>query len=565
MKKHIFLLTIILLFGQCSNEADDKTYASLIIHGGTIHTVNPENPSVEAVAISGDSIIFVGALKDAEVYKNDDTKLIDLEGKVMTPGLIEGHGHFVGMGQSKQQVDLLGTKSYSELLERVENAVSDSEEGEWITGRGWHQSKWEDTFKKVKGFPTNKKLSEISPDNPVFLKHASGHAAIVNDKALELAGIGNSYEYGEGGEVILDESNNPTGILNERAQGIVFAKIPKNTPELLSKATELAIQNCLEHGVTSFHDAGTTREHMEVIKSFGERNALKTRVYSMVSSPDESLLNEYLEKGPEIGLYNNFLTVRSIKIHADGALGSRGAWLLKEYTDRPGHFGHETTSMETVEEIAKNGLQKGFQVNTHAIGDRTNREVIDRYEIAFQEYPEKAEDHRFRIEHAQHINADDILRFSNLGIIPSMQAIHMSSDRPWAIDRLGEERILEGAYVWQKLIKSGSRIINGSDVPVEPIDPIASLYASIFRKTLEGEPESGYEPDQSMTRIQALESYTINGAYGAFEEDIKGTIEVGKLADFTVFDRDLLIVPEEDFLDTEVLMTIVGGEVLYEK
>jgi predicted amidohydrolase YtcJ len=288
------------------------------------------------------------------------------------------------------------------------------------------------------------------------------------------------------------------------------------------------------------------------------------RMYAMLTGWDEELLQEWYVNGPMVDP-DHLLTIRSIKLNCDGALGSRGAWLLEEYTDRPGHFGHETLPMSYVKETALKGLQHGFQVCSHAIGDRANREILDRYEAAFTELPELSDNHRFRIEHAQHLHPEDIPRFAQLGVIPAMQAIHLSSDRPWAIDRLGEQRIKEGAYMWQALLQSGIPVVNGTDVPVEPLDPIASFYASVSRKTLKGTPEEGYEPAQKMTREQALRSYTLDAAYGAFEEGIKGSITPGKLADFTVFSQDLMTVPEAELLNTEVVMTIFDGEVVYQK
>ena len=285
----------------------------------------------------------------------------------------------------------------------------------------------------------------------------------------------------------------------------------------------------------------------------------------MINGVNEKLLEEYYNKGPEIGLGNNFLTIRAIKLLSDGALGSRGAWLLEPYSDRPGHYGHEIILMQYVYTVAQDALKHGFQLCVHAIGDRANREVLNQYEKAFKENPEAVKDHRFRIEHAQHLTTQDIPRFAQLGVIPAMQAIHMSSDRPWAIDRLGKERIEEGAYVWQKLLKSGARIANGTDVPVEPISPVACFYASVTRRTLKGEPSGGYEPDQKMTREQALRSYTLDAAYAGFEENIKGSIKVGKLADFTVFSQDIMKVPEDDLLKTEIEYTIIDGKVVYKK
>jgi predicted amidohydrolase YtcJ len=340
--------------------------------------------------------------------------------------------------------------------------------------------------------------------------------------------------------------------------------VPANTIETDRRAMELAIQACLRNGLTSFHDAGATRENIDLFHEFKKDNKLGVRLYVMITGRDQKLVAEWLNKGPEIDSAG-LLTIRSIKLNCDGALGSRGAWLLESYSDQPDFFGMATLPMDTVMLVSRQALKHGFQVCSHAIGDRANREILNRYEIAFQENPAQAKDHRFRIEHAQHLDPTDIPRFAKLKVLPAMQAIHMSSDRPWAIDRLGEKRIKEGAYRWQALLTSGAKIINGTDAPVEPVNPIPSFYASVTRKTLAGQPEGGYEPDQKMTREQALKSYTLDAAYGAFEEKIKGSIEPGKLADFTIFSRDLMTIPENEILETEVVITILGGKIVYQK
>ena len=423
----------------------------------------------------------------------------------------------------------------------------------------------------VKGFQVHDKLSLATPDNPVYLRHASGHAGFANAKAMEIAGVQQLSKESmtqsevEGGEIIRDDLGNPTGIFNERAQALITRNIPEITEEKDEKALELAIKACWRNGITGFHDAGATRGSISLFRQFKERGDLGIRLYVMLTGWDKELLKEWYVKGPEIDTAQNLLTIRSVKLNCDGALGSRGAWLLEEYTDRPGHFGHETLPMDFVLETSKKALKSGFQVCSHAIGDRANREILDRYEKAFMDNPGLISDHRFRIEHAQHLHPEDIPRFAELGVIPAMQAVHMSSDRPWAIDRLGKKRIVEGAYVWQKLLNSGAKIVNGTDVPVEPLNPLASFYASVARKTLEGTPEGGYEPDQKMTREQALRSYTLDAAYGAFEEDIKGSIEVGKLADFTIFSDNIMTIPELDILKTNIEMTILAGEVVYTK
>jgi len=564
----VFTLNII-LFISCSNPK--KESATLLIYGGPIYTVDSTQSTVEAVATKDSIILFTGSLAEAEQYKSEQTQLIDLRGKTMTPGLIEGHGHFMGLGYNELNLDLMNTKSYQEIVDAVAEKVKTTEPGEWILGRGWHQSKWDSMPREaVDGFQTHHRLSEVSPDNPVYLSHASGHAGFANAKAMEIAGMQVLSKEGidkfmiEGGEVMRDEIGRPTGIFNERAQSLIQEHIPQTTPEKNIEAFELAVAACHRNGITGFHDAGIGKETINLYQAMKADDKIKIRMYAMLTGWDKDLIQEWYEKGPMVDP-DNLLTIRSVKLNCDGALGSRGAWLLKAYTDRPGHFGHETLPMDFVKETALNGLKNGFQVCSHAIGDRANREILDRYESAMNELPEGHTDHRFRIEHAQHLHPDDIPRFAELGVLPAMQAVHMSSDRPWAIDRLGEKRIKEGAYMWQDLLKSGIPIINGTDVPVEPINPIASLYASVSRKTLKGTPEGGYEPEQKMTREQALRSYTLDAAYGAFEENIKGSISVGKLADFTIYDQDIMQVPEDEFLKTKIAMTIFDGEVVYTK
>ena len=562
MTKDLFpkiLIITFILFGCESNDAD------LIIENGTIYTMNDLNPIIEAVAVKNGKIIGLGSKSHIKSFESKNTKTLDLKGYTMTPGLIEGHGHFMGLGYSKMRLDLSTVANYNELVDMVADAVSNAKPGEWILGRGWHQSKWDTKpLDLVKGFQTHNKLSQVSPDNPVWLKHASGHAAFGNAKAMEIAGITSETEFGFGGEIIKDLKGNPTGIFNERAQGLVSRYVEEEGDGDAQRALQLAVKECLENGITSFQDAGSGTDAINSIREGLSNGELKVRLYVMLTSRDPELLKAWYKKGPEIGTGNDYLTIRSIKLNADGALGSRGAWLLDDYRDRPGHFGMATQSMEYVYEVSKDGLANGFQVNTHAIGDRANREVLDQYQKVFNERPELALDHRWRIEHAQHIDPIDIPRFGKMGVIPSIQGIHMSSDRPWAIDRLGEKRIKDSAYVWRDLINTGAIIINGTDVPVEPINPIASLYASSTRQTLSGSPVGGYEPYQKMTRLEALKSYTINAAHGAFEEDIKGTIDIGKYADFTIFSQNIITVPDDQLLNTKIKYTIINGEIEYQ-
>lgn len=564
----LFLLSAFIVL-SC---APDREPAALVIKGGSIYTMNPSQPKVEAVVVVADTIAFAGSEKEADEWIGKDTKIIDLQGKTMTPGLVEGHAHIMGIGYNELNLDLMGVTSYDEIVARVQEAVSKAKPGEWIIGRGWHQDKW--TTKPevmVKGFPVHKKLSEVSPNNPVYLSHASGHAVFVNAKAMEIAGVNQLSKENlqtvkiEGGEIIRDELGNPTGLFSEgMAMGLISKHLPEESDERNATALELAIKACHRNGITSFHDAGASGNSIALFHKFKDEGKLDLRLYVMVSGGDRELVHEWIKKGPEIDPKAN-LTIRSIKLHCDGALGSRGAWLLEPYTDRPDYSGGATISLDTVLSTARGALAAGFQVCSHAIGDKMNQEVLNRYETAFNENPGKAKDHRFRIEHAQHLHPDDIARFGKLGVIPAMQAIHMSSDRPWAIDRLGEKRIVDGAYMWQSLLKSGSKIVNGTDAPVEPVNPIPSFYASISRKTLKGQPEGGYEPAEKMTREQALRSYTLDAAYGAFQEKQLGSIEPGKFADFTILTQDIMEIVEDEVLKTEVAMTIVGGKIVYEK
>ncbi|MEO5977604.1 MAG: amidohydrolase [Chryseolinea sp.] len=564
-----YILTIpLFLLISCSEK---QKPADLVIRGGKIYTMSSDKPSVEALAISGDRIIAVGTNDEIKRYVGDDTKVVDLAGKVATPGFIESHAHLMGVGFNELDLDLMNVKSFDEIVELVQAAVAKSKPGQWIIGRGWHQEKWDvKPDKMVKGFPVHNKLSEAAPNNPVFLGHASGHAAIANAKAMQIAGVNQLSkekllaEEGEGGEIIRDESGNPTGLFNERAMSLISDHIPQNSSERNQQALDLALKACLRYGITSFHDAGASRETIDLYHKFKADGKLSVRLYVMITGSDRDLVYELLKKGPEIDTTGS-LTIRSIKLYCDGALGSRGAWLLAPYEDRKDFYGMATLSMDTILKTSQLALQHGFQVCSHAIGDRANREVLDRYEAALKKDNTVGKDHRFRIEHAQHIDPADIPRFAKLGVIASMQAIHMSSDRPWAIERLGDKRIVEGAYMWQSLLKSGAKVINGTDAPVEPINPIPCFYASVTRKTLKGQPEGGYEAKEKMTREQALRSYTLDAAYGAFEEKIKGSLEVGKLADITIFTKDIMSIPENEILTTEVSATIVGGKVAYEK
>ncbi|MCB0495533.1 MAG: amidohydrolase [Cyclobacteriaceae bacterium] len=566
--KKVLALVILAGTGLISCTGSNNEQADSIFYNGTIYTMDENSPQVEAVAVKDGKILFAGDLSSVKKLEGDSTEMIDLKGYTMTPGFIESHGHFMGMGFNKLELDLLNTTSYEEIIEKVKEAAEKAQPGDWITGRGWHQSKWDSIPGPVyKGFPVHNRLSAVSPNNPVFLRHASGHGGLANAKAMEIAGVNQlsveklQKEY-EGGEIIRDELGNPTGIFTETTTELIASHIPPADDAKYYEAFEKAVENCHVNGITSFVDAGIDGRTIALYKKAKSNGDLGVRMYAMLDGGDRDLLEEWYKRGPEIDSVDHMLTIRSIKLYSDGALGSRGAWLLDDYLDRPGWTGNQIMPIKYIGKVANEGLEYGFQVCTHAIGDRANREVLDEYEAAFNAHPQ-VKDPRFRIEHAQHIDRADLGRFAKLHVIAAMQAIHMSSDRPWAIDRLGEKRIKEGAYMWQSLLKSGAVVVNGTDVPVEPVNPIACFYASVTRKTLKGTPEGGYEPEERMTRKQALKSYTLNGAYGEFTEDIKGSIEKGKLADFTVFSQDILTVDEHKLLDTEVEMTVLGGKTVF--
>lgn len=560
----IFFLLITAISKAQTSELN--TLADQIYFNGKIYTMNDNRPTVEAVAVSGDSILSVGSKEDTMKLKGDKTKLFDLNGKTMIPGLIEGHAHLYHLGFNLLEVDLTGAKSYDEAIERVAEKAKNTPKGEWILANGWHHDKWDTQPTLINGFPTNKLLSAAVPDHPVILIHASGHIIIINQKAMDIAGINSKTPQPDGGEIIIDINGEPTGILNETASDLVFKYVPETTKEDVQEAVTLALEECFKNGITGFHDAGSGGYMINLFEEMASQNLIKLRLYVMLRGTQPELLKVYFKKGVQLNLYNNQLTIRSIKLMADGALGSRGAWLLEDYTDAPGEHGHNVTPLEDIDKIVKNAYKNGFQVGIHAIGDRATREVLNIYESTFKiKSTNSSKNARFRIEHAQHFDPEDILRVADLDVILAMQAIHMSSDRPWAIDRLGEKRIKEGAYLWQTLLKSGAKIVNGTDAPVEPLNPMAGFYASVSRKTLKGMPEGGYEPLQKMTRNQALRSYTLDAAYAAFQENDKGSIEVGKWADFTILDRNIMKIPENEILDTKVSMTIIGGEIVFDE
>lgn len=528
--------------------------ADLVLRNGNIVTLDAAKPHAEAIAITAGKIVAIGT--NAEVARQIDTrtKVIDLHGHLAIPGFIEGHGHFMGVGESKLMLNLRDAKNWDQIVAMVAAAAKEAKPGEWIVGRGWHQEKWDARPQpNVNGFPLNTTLNAVSPNNPVLLEHASGHAAFVNDAALKTAGITRDTPNPPGGEITKDASGRPIGLLNERAQGLVH---PQRDGQA-EKAIDLAAEECVSKGITTFEDAGSPIDVIERLKHRAETGTLPLRMWVMLRVPNP-VIEAQAARVRMIGYGDNHLTVRAIKKQIDGALGSRGAWLLEPYSDLPSTSGLATETPEEIARTAKLALRFNYQLCVHAIGDRANREVLNVYEKAL----DGRRDLRWRIEHAQHLNPADIPRFAQLGVFAAMQGIHCTSDAPMVLPRLGPKRAEEGAYVWQSLMKSGAHVGNGTDAPVEDVSPIACYYASVTRKLKDG---TTFYPAQKMSRMEALRSYTVENAYGAFEENLKGTLKVGMLGDVTVLSNDILTVPDEEILKTEVEYTIVGGKVVYQK
>jgi len=543
--------------------------ADLVLRNGKIVTMNPVEPTAQALAVRGGKITALGADAAAQRWIGPNTKVIDLHGMLAIPGFIEGHGHFTGVGEFRMGLDLRKARTWSDIVDQVGRAVKQAKPGEWIIGRGWHQSKWASApTPNVEGFPTHESLDKVSPNNPVLLTHASGHAAFVNGKALEMAGVTPQTPNPSGGEILKDAKGNPTGLLRERAQGLVSRarteaesrRTPAERAEILNRAIKLAIDESLSKGITTFEDAGSPFATVDVLKKMADNHELRMRIWMMLRMPNETLAPK-LDQYRIIGAGGDFFTVRAIKRAIDGALGPRGAWLLEPYADKPDSRGLNTDDPADIRRTAELAIAHGYQLCVHAIGDRANRETLNIFEETFKAHPDK-KDLRWRVEHAQHINAADIPRFGQLGVIAAMQGIHCTSDAPYVLERLGPKRAQEGAYVWQKLMKTGAIVGNGTDAPVEDVSPLASFYASVSRKLKDG---TRFYPDQRMSREEALKSYTLNNAYAAFEEKLKGSLEVGKLADITVLSKDIMTIPEDDILSTDVVYTIVGGKVNFDR
>ncbi len=548
----IFFILLTVLFAPAS------LAASLLI-SGTIYTADDTHKVVEAVVIEDGRFTYVGDLVTARSKVETGHQHIALGEATAYPGFIESHGHLSSLGEAITNLDLNGVDSYQTIVGMVADAAAKASPGQVIKGRGWHQSKWsKPPSVMIDGFPTHRSLSEVSPNNPVFLGHANGHTALVNQAAMDALNLNYNTPTPDGGVIVKDGKGDPTGILHENAIDLAYPLTA------LSKASSMAAilaaqAHAFQWGITNFHDAGASSTDIDAQLTLDESKQLKLRVYTMVSAQDEALTDHWLNRPPLIADDESRLTIRSFKAVMDGALGSRTAWLHQPYSDDPGTSGVQTFDEDRLVDIMNRSNAHGWQINTHAIGDKANTVVLD----AIHEASLSERDHRSRIEHSQHLQPSDIDRFASLGVIASIQAIHMSSDRPWAINRLGKERIESGAYVWRDLLNAGVHIANGTDVPVEPINPIANFYASVARKTLRGLPTGGYEIDQKLSREETLKSMTLWNAYAAFEEAEVGSISVGKRADMTITNQNLMTIDEADILATKPVMTIIGDEVVY--
>ncbi|MBO0694903.1 MAG: amidohydrolase [Verrucomicrobia bacterium] len=533
--------------------ADD---ADLILRNGNVYTVAERQPKAEAIAVKNSRIVFVGSSDDAKKFRAP--KIIDLHGRTVVPGFTDAHCHIFGIGEREIRLNLEGTNSLEDFLARVKERVGKTAQGKWITGRGWIETFW-----KPPKFPTREDLDRIAPDNPVFLTRADGHTSVANSSALRIARIDKKTPDPFGGQ-ILKTNGEPNGILLDNAQDLVGRNIPKSTEAEREEALLRGIDRELKLGWCQIQNAGSHQEDIDLIRKTFEAGKIKIRFVNAVYGPGEDAQN-FLHLGPTIDAFDHHFTQRTIKVLFDGALGSRGAALLKPYSDAPETSGFLREKPEELRPMFEEALRRGIQVETHAIGDRANRLILDLYEQAFKAVPpdeRKIQEPRWRIEHAQIVDPVDIPRFAKLGVIPSMQPSHAISDLFFAPARLGMDRLV-GAYAWQSFIKSGCIIAGGSDAPVERGEPMIEFYAAVARKSIKGESGEGWHPEQAVSREDALKMFTIWPAYAAFQEKEKGSIEVGKLADFTVLSQDIMKIPAAEILETRNEMTVIGGETVY--
>ena len=543
--------------------------ADVIFHDGNIYTVSDKQPRAEAIAVKNGRIAFVGSDQDVLKFKGDKTRLIDLREHTVVPGFTDSHCHILGIGARELTLNLEGTNSLPDFLAKIKARVSQTTAGKWVTGRGWIETFWTPAE-----FPNRRDIDLISRNNPVFLTRADGHAAIANSLALQAAKIDKNTPDPFGGQILKDKTTGePTGMFLDNAQDLVEKEIPKPTSAEREQALLTGIEREIGLGWCEIQNAGSHREDIDLIKKVLTNGTAKIRIINCVYGPGKDA-EDFLREGPTLNAFDHHFTQRTIKVIFDGALGSRGAALLKPYSDAPDTSGYLTEKPEELRPMFEEALRRGIQVETHAIGDRANRLILDLYERAFKAVPaseRKISEPRWRVEHAQIVDPADLPRFAKLGVIPSMQPSHAISDLFFAPKRLGMDR-LAGAYAWQSFLKTGCIIPGGSDAPVERGEPMIEFYAAVARKPLPSNREhlpaealakAGWHPEQAVSREQALKMFTIWPAYAAFEENDKGSIEVGKLADFTVLSQDIMKIPEKEILKTRSEMTVIGGEMLY--
>jgi len=550
------LLVLVLLPLAKSGSPPVSATPDLLLLNAHVITMAPGQPSAVAIAVSAGRIAWVGTDADARRLYPGAASVLDLHGATVLPGITDSHTHLMELGKSLLQLNLKDVPNDKEAVERVKQRVAAAKPGEWILGWGWDEGKW------AAHYPDNRALSAVSPNNPVYLVGLHTFAAWANKRALALAGIDKNTADPENGKILRDpQTGEPTGILLNHAQKLVESHIPPMTLPQVEQAIELAARECVRNGLTSVHEAKVTPIMVDAFRDLVRKNRMPLRVYAMLDGADQQMVATWLQRGPEIDPQHR-LTIRAFKLFADGALGSRGAALLEPYSDAPQTRGLMTTPEPAVYDLTRRALRRRFQVCTHAIGDRANRAVLDAYEQAMREVP-TARDPRLRIEHAQVLAPQDIPRFAKLGIIASMQPTHCTSDKAWAEARLGPQRV-KGAYAWQSVLKTGAHLPLSSDFPGETLNPFYGIYAAITRQDPQGNPPGGWYPEQRLTLAEALRGYTLEGAFAEFDEKDKGSIEAGKLADFTVIDLDPAKVPPKDILNTRVLKTIVGGQVVYD-
>ena len=544
------------LLGFSVSLSAQSSNADLLILNAHVVTMNDKQPSAQAIAIQGDRIVWVGSTDEAKRRYANAANTLDLQGATVLPGIIDAHTHLIDLGQSLVRLNLKDLATEKEIVDRVRQRAASTAPGEWILGWGWDEGKW------ASNYPTNQALSAATPNHPVFLVGLHTFAAWANQRALELAGITKETKDPENGKIVRDEkTGEPTGILLNHAQDLVAKHIPPMTLVQAKRAMQLAARECLRNGLTSVHEAKVTPLMVQAFHELVSEGHMPLRVYAMLDGADKTLVDEWLKRGPEIDPRHQ-LTIRSFKLFADGALGSRGAALLEPYSDAPQTKGVMTTPESDVYGLARRALQAGFQVCTHAIGDAANRSVLDAYAQAEKEVPE-AHDPRLRIEHAQVLAPEDIPRFVKLGVIASMQPTHATSDMAWAEKRLGPQRI-KGAYAWRSVKDSGAHLPLSSDFPGETLNPFYGIYAAITRQDPQGNPRGGWYPEQKLTLGEALRGYTREAAYAEFEEKDKGSIENSKLADLTVISKDITKITPQEILSIRVLKTFVGGKAVYD-